>query len=68
MINRQMQIRFDQQPEDKYKLMLKEVGWRDRTEEEDTLLGWRHLRTAAEQFKEALTEKSPAPIAIPTIG
>ena len=31
---RQVQIRFDQAPEDKYKLMLKEAGWRDRTEEE----------------------------------
>ncbi len=31
---RQMQIRFDQDPGDKYKRMLKEEGWRDRTEEE----------------------------------
>ena len=31
---RQFQIRFDQDPEDKYKLMLREAGLRDRVHEE----------------------------------
>jgi N12 class adenine-specific DNA methylase len=31
---RQMQIRFDRQPDEKYLMMLKETGWRDRTQEE----------------------------------
>ena len=30
----QLQIRFDQQPDEKYLAMLAEAGWRDRTQEE----------------------------------
>jgi hypothetical protein len=31
---KQMQIRFDRQPDEKHLMKLKEAGWRDRTEEE----------------------------------
>jgi len=31
---KQMQIRFDRQPEDHHLMKLKEAGWKDRTEEE----------------------------------
>ena len=56
---RQVQIRFDQDPDDKYKLMLKEAGWRDRTEEEGIWTkqipkdsGWQPAAEAERLFKQ----------------
>jgi hypothetical protein len=60
---RQMQIRFDQEPEDKYKLMLKEASWRDRTEEEGIWTkqipkhsGWQPAADAERLFKQIANE------------
>ena len=58
-----MQIHFDREPEDKYKLMLKEAGWRDRTEEERYLdqadskdSGWQPAADAERLFKQIANE------------
>ena len=60
---RQMQIRFDQDPDDKYKRMLKEAGWRDRTEEEGIWTkqipkdsGWQPAADAERLFKQIANE------------
>jgi hypothetical protein len=60
---RQMQISFEQEPEDKYKLMLKEAGWRDRTEEEGIWTkqiprdsGWQPAADAERLFKQIANE------------
>ena len=60
---RQMQIRFDQEPEDKYKLMLKEAGWTDRTATEGIWTkqiprdsGWQPAADAERLFKQIANE------------
>jgi hypothetical protein len=60
---RQIQIQFDQEPEDKYKLMLKDAGWRDRTEEEGIWTkqipkdsGWQPAADAERLFKKIANE------------
>ena len=60
---RQMQIHFDREPEDKYKLMLKEAGWRDRTDEEGIWTkqipkdsGWQPAADAERLFKQIANE------------
>jgi hypothetical protein len=52
-----------QEPEDKYKLMLKEAGWRDRTEEEGIWTkqiprdsGWQPAADAERLFKQIANE------------
>lgn len=55
---KQMQLRFDQQPDDKYLVMLNEAGWRDRTEEEGIWTKqvesgmWQPVADAERLFKE----------------
>jgi len=56
---RQMQIRFDEQPDEKYLTMLKEAGWRDRTEEEgvwtkqiDKDAVWQSVQAMEREFKD----------------
>ena len=60
---RQVQVRFDQDPDDKYKLMLKEAGWRDRTQEEGIWTkqipkdsGWQPAADAERLFKQIANE------------
>lgn len=60
---RQVQIRFDQDPDDKYKQMLKDAGWRDRTEEEGIWTkqipkdsGWQPAAEAERLFKQIANE------------
>lgn len=55
----QMQIRFDgQQPDEPHRLMLKQAGWRDRTEEEgiwtkqiDREHRWQSVKQMEEEFR-----------------
>ena len=56
---RQMQIRFDQEPDDKYKLMLTDAGWTDRTKAEGIWTkqipkdsGWQPAAEAERLFKQ----------------
>ena len=58
-----MQMKFDQDPDDKYKAMLHEAGWRDRTEEEGnwtkqipTDSGWQPAADAERLFKQIANE------------
>lgn len=57
---RQLQIRFDrEQPDEKYLAMLKQAGWRDRTQEEgvwtkqiDPEARWQSVAKMEQEFKE----------------
>jgi hypothetical protein len=60
---RQMQIRFEQDPDDKYKAILHNAGWRDRTEEEGIWTkqipkdsGWQPAADAERLFKQIANE------------
>jgi len=55
---KQMQIRFDEQPDEKYLAMLKDAGWTDRTESEGIFTRqappgqWQAVADAERLFKE----------------
>ena len=62
---KQVQIRFDRQPDEKYLAMLAEAGWRDRTEEEGI---WTKQIPKEESWKtvidaDASLRRSPTPSA-----
>jgi hypothetical protein len=60
---RQVQIRFDRDRDDKYKLMLKEAAWKGRTQEEGIWIkqipkdsGWQPAADAERLFKQIANE------------
>ncbi|MDR3635869.1 MAG: DEAD/DEAH box helicase family protein [Isosphaeraceae bacterium] len=72
---KQMQIQFEQQPDEKYLLMLKRAGWRDRTEEEgiwtkqiDPDYRWQSVDVMEREFKQVAnairTDKGLEPVMV----